>query len=175
MHHPLFALEIRGGFRSPIPCHQVHIFHLFIPMIGGSQSCVQVDNKLSKFNSIFNSHSSDLHYYCSLASSIWYVNRNKKKYIYNNRLTLGLIGNNVQHAFLTIDKPLLHQELPTTTNLSSLDHVIRRWNWFNANWRNTRYCSLPTTARDRAMLNPCELGAYTRISLRWIKIGRAHV
>ena len=92
----------------------------------------------------------------------------KLTFIYNNRLTLGL---NAQCAFLTIaiDKPFLNQELPTTINLSSLDHVIRQWrNWFDANGWNTRYCSDPTTARDSAMLDPCKLGTYTRIPLRCI-------
>ena len=55
-------------------------------------------------------------------------------------------------GFLAIDKPSCHQELSTTINLSSCDHVIQSWrNWFNFNWWNTGYCSDPTTARHRAI------------------------
>ena len=55
-------------------------------------------------------------------------------------------------TFLAIDKPSRHQELSTTINLSTCDHVIQSWrNWFNFNWWNTGYCNDPTTARHRAM------------------------
>ena len=66
--------------------------------------------------------------------------------------------------FLTIEKPFL--QLPTTVNRISRGHVARRWrNRFDSNEWNTKYRSDPTAPRDRAMLDPCELGAYTRISL----------
>ena len=104
-------------------------------------------------------------------------------YIYNNGLTLlGLFGNNVQRATGTrrprgvFSSRNLHISSSFFIKnslqlvLSSLGHVIQRRNRFDSNRRNTRYCSYPTTARDRAMRDPCELGAYTWISLCCISI-----
>ena len=73
----------------------------------------------------------------------------------------------LEAIFLAIGKPFLQQELPTIINQSSSGHVIRQGrNRFDADEWSTKCCSDPTTARDRAMLDPCELSAYTRVSLR---------
>ena len=122
----------------------------------------------------------------------------KITFIYNNRLTswmvLGLIGtmfngvpfsrsislsssrtpyNNKSHLsrppFSWSISPFFIKDSLQQSNLSSWGHVFRRWrNRFNSNRWNTRHCSVPTTARDTAMLDPCELGAYARIPLRCI-------
>ena len=78
----------------------------------------------------------------------------------------------IQYIVRTMTRPFSRSK-PTPyinkSNVSSRGHVIRRWrNRFNSNGWDTKYCSDLTTARNRAMLDPCELGDYTRISLRCI-------
>ena len=148
-------------------------------MICLSQPCI--DNKSNKSNWVF----SILH---TLTISTlhsrykWYLSYygmsilSKILFIYNKFLIDVVNGSrSIQYTVRAMRSPsrppflrsvLRHQELPTTIKYR---HVIRRWrNRFNSNRWNTKYCNDPTTARGRAMLDPCELGDYTRISLRCI-------
>ena len=151
-------------------------------MICLSQPCV--DNKLNKSNWIFQSFIQSLFRLCTVVVIIyrWHLPYygmsilSKILFIYNNFLIDVVNGSrSIQYIVRAMRSPsrppflrsvLRHQELLTTIKYC---HVIRRWrNRFNSNRWNTKYCNDPTTARDRAMLDPCELGDYTRISLRCI-------
>ena len=70
-----------------------------------------------------------------------------------------------------LEATILNQQSPTSINQISHHEAMPSGGGgigSTLNGWNTKYCNDPTTARDSAMLVPCELGNYTRISLRCI-------